>query len=711
VGAYVFKSGELFEQRYELLETLGVGGIGTVFKARQVDSNRTVALKIMHTEFAEDEVFQKRFLREGRSLNKLSHPNIVSVYHLGISEQGLPYLVMELVEGESLRRIINTQKRIRPETAIHICKQICSALDAMHKEGIVHRDIKPDNIIIMQTPEHDFVKIIDFGLVRIVEDHQRESQRLTATGVVLGSPAYMSPEQCRGQKVDSRSDIYSLTVCMFEMLAGKAPFASENFVELMYKHAKEPVPVLDASLLGSYTRGLNQFLQKGMSKETEVRYQSALEMLEFLERDALLKSGAAATGLSKKAVKQIAIALLVPSCLGLGGLYLYSHTQSKKNADSVALSQTIQNSAKSRHITMDSLGLLKSENLLLAAQNPTTPDDVKCQAYLMYGWERRTMKEGLDAAERASAIYAKMKAKGIKNEQLAFGSQLLLAEANYCNKNSDQSIDALEKLLSKDTPSQITMQMVLRAKALLAQMYAVKGMNEKSLSLLKEVLRWEYGLSYPASDYAMNTAMKLKRKDLAKKVVLQMSTLGPIADAARVTRSYNEPDVGEVCIEHGKAQIKNTTLNLKNVEKEPLTDAMYNFKIEESWLDIHKGNFESAKMRVSEIAAKTDGIELIKKDCFFTLPLVLIMRRLGLYDDGLAVASMQKNPNIDLKLMMADLFVLKGQLDKAKPFLDEKCSVVDPETGKSVAALERWQRLKDGTADCRKGICTWAGQY
>lgn len=710
MGAYVPKAGEVFEERYELLEMLGVGGIGTVFKAKQIDSGRFIALKIMHSGFAEDEIFKQRFLREGRSLNNLSHPNVVGVYHLGVSTNGLPYLAMELIEGQPLRRLLLDQKRIPPEKAIHICKQLCSALDAMHKEGIVHRDLKPDNIVIVQIPEPDFVKIIDFGLVRRVEG-QRESQRLTATGVVLGSPAYMSPEQCKGQKVDFRSDIYAVSVCMFEMLTGRTPFASENFVELMYKHAKEAVPAIEASILGPYQNGVNVFLQKGMSKDPNLRFQSAQEMLDYLENEELLKSGGNASQLSSGMVKTIALCALLPILFGLALFYLYRHTQEQEAAGSVKLSPRIQDSIKNRHLTADNLKLLKDEDLWLAAENPNNPDDVKCQAYLMYAWNRRTTKDGLDAAVKASALYEKMKDRGVINDTLSFATQLTLAESSYCNKKSDESVACLKALLAKPVPPQFPPQAVLRAKALLVQMYSEKGMTDKAIALLKEVTNWVFGLAYPASSYAMAASLRLKRYDLAKKALLQMSTLGAIADAARLSRIFHQPQVGQMCIEHGKAQIKSTTVNLQTVEKEPLTDAMFNFKIEESWLDIYAGNIATAKKRVMALSRKTPAIELIKKSSYYAFPLALIMRNLNMFEDAITVAGQCSAPDPQLKLLTAELYVLQGKLEQAKAYLPADYEINDPETGKLESAEERWRLLKEGKGDCTKGLCNWTGMY
>ncbi|MBX9688933.1 MAG: serine/threonine protein kinase [Candidatus Obscuribacterales bacterium] len=272
---------QIFEERYEILEVLGAGGVGTVYKARQLDAKRMVALKVLHEHLASDNEFKERFLREARSLNRLSHANIVTVYHLGLSDSGIPYLVMELVQGQSLRQVLLAQGSLELERSVNIVRQLCSALTVIHENGIVHRDLKPENIVLMQAPEPDFVKLIDFGLAR--NEVLPKEQKLTATGLLIGSPAYMSPEQCRGEKADSRSDLYSLTVCFYEMLSGHLPFAADNPIGMMYKHANEEPQLLSREQNAYGSDELDRFLLKGMRKDPLARFQKAEEMSAALE--------------------------------------------------------------------------------------------------------------------------------------------------------------------------------------------------------------------------------------------------------------------------------------------------------------------------------------------------------------------------------------------------------------------------------------------
>ncbi len=271
--------GEIFEQRYELLEFLGSGGGGTVFKARQNDADRLIALKILHQQNGFDDETTQRFLREAKALNKISHENIVSVYHLGISNGNLPYIAMELIQGSSLRAAITADGPMTMPRIFRIMKQLCSAVECMHNAGIIHRDLKPENIMLIQKPEPDTVKIIDFGLVKV--DNSTE-QKLTATGLLIGSVSYMSPEQCQGKKADVRSDLYALSVCMYEMLSGKLPFYADTPVGVMYKQIKEDAPELQMRSGKIVHPELRAFIRKGMEKDPSLRFQTATEMNDAL---------------------------------------------------------------------------------------------------------------------------------------------------------------------------------------------------------------------------------------------------------------------------------------------------------------------------------------------------------------------------------------------------------------------------------------------
>jgi tRNA A-37 threonylcarbamoyl transferase component Bud32 len=216
--------------RYELGEVLGRGGMATVYRATDTVLDRSVAVKLLAARYAGDERFVERFRREAQASARLNHPNIVSVFDTG-DQDGSHYIVMEVVEGQTLAEVMRREERLSPERSARIAGDIALALQAAHREGIVHRDVKPGNIMITREGE---VKVMDFGIARAAEEDQ-----LTQTGVVLGTAAYLSPEQSRGDPVDARSDVYSLGCVLREMLTGAPPFTGDTPVAIAYKHVHQ----------------------------------------------------------------------------------------------------------------------------------------------------------------------------------------------------------------------------------------------------------------------------------------------------------------------------------------------------------------------------------------------------------------------------------------------------------------------------------------
>ena len=232
---------ELINNRYEVKETIGRGGMATVYKASDRRLGRDVAIKVLKPDLARDDSFQERFQREAQAVAGLNHHTITSVYDTGEippdvpSDVACPYIVMEYVPGQTLRQLIR-EDRLSTEDAVNAMEGILDALAYSHRSGIVHRDIKPANVII--TPD-DRVKVMDFGIARAVEDTQAA---LTQTQAVLGTAQYLSPEQARGENVDARSDLYSAACVFFEMLTGRAPFVGEASVDIAAQHVRDAPP-------------------------------------------------------------------------------------------------------------------------------------------------------------------------------------------------------------------------------------------------------------------------------------------------------------------------------------------------------------------------------------------------------------------------------------------------------------------------------------
>ncbi len=267
--------GRLLGNRYEILEKIGNGGMATVYKAKCHVLNRYVAVKILRDEFTTDEEFIKRFEIEAQSAASITHPNIVSVYDVG-NEGSLYYIVMELIQGKTLKEIIVEERGALPwKWSVNIAIQIASALEIAHKNNIVHRDIKPHNIIIT---EDGVAKVTDFGIAKAVSN-----STITAFGTTIGSVHYFSPEHARGGYTDSKSDLYSLGVVMYEMLTGKVPFDADTPVSVALKHMQEdPIPPIEINK--NIPIAVNNIILKALRKDPNERYQTATEMLEDLRR-------------------------------------------------------------------------------------------------------------------------------------------------------------------------------------------------------------------------------------------------------------------------------------------------------------------------------------------------------------------------------------------------------------------------------------------
>ena len=261
--------GKMLGNRYEIIEKIGNGGMATVYKAKCHVLNRYVAVKVLRDEFTTDEEFIKRFAAEAQSAASLTHPNIVSIYDVG-HEDNLYYIVMELIKGKTLKQIINEDGKLPWKWSLNIASQIASALETAHRNKIIHRDIKPHNIIIT---EDGIAKVTDFGIAKVVSN-----STITAFGATIGSVHYFSPEHAKGGYTDEKSDIYSLGVVMYEMLTGQVPFDADTAVSVALKHMQEE-PIEPMELNPDIPKAVNDIIMKAMQKDTGLRYQSATEML------------------------------------------------------------------------------------------------------------------------------------------------------------------------------------------------------------------------------------------------------------------------------------------------------------------------------------------------------------------------------------------------------------------------------------------------
>jgi len=258
---------------YDVLEVLGTGGMGKVYKARNVTLERVVALKTLAAQFSTDDAFVQRFLKEARAAARLNHPNIVQIYDFGC-EEGVYFLAMEYVDGPSLRKLLG-HARLAERDAVLLIRHAVAALAVAHSQGIVHRDIKPDNLML--TAKRDRLKLVDLGIAKRMD----EDQGLTQTGQAVGTPQYISPEQIRGVKhIDARADIYSLGATFFQLVTGHAPFEGTSGALIMSMHLTHPLPD-PRTYVPELSIGVCRVLRKMMAKDREERYRD----VQALDRD------------------------------------------------------------------------------------------------------------------------------------------------------------------------------------------------------------------------------------------------------------------------------------------------------------------------------------------------------------------------------------------------------------------------------------------
>jgi serine/threonine protein kinase len=270
--------GFVLDERFEIISFVGQGGMSVVYKARQLQMDRLVAIKLLQRHLHDDDEAVQRFQREAKAVSVLEHPNIVQVYGFGCVD-GLLYMAVEFLQGKSLGELLKDEQRLAPERALPIFRQICDALVHAHERGVVHRDLKPSNVMLVGEPWQ--VKLVDFGIAKILPESGKDVQQLTRTGSLIGTALYMSPEQCGNQPADARSDIYSMGCLMYEILTGKPPFEGNTPYEVMSKHLTETVPP------SSYLRDdLAQIVMAAMEKDRTRRIQSAVELKEALRSPA-----------------------------------------------------------------------------------------------------------------------------------------------------------------------------------------------------------------------------------------------------------------------------------------------------------------------------------------------------------------------------------------------------------------------------------------
>jgi len=274
--------GQTLHGKYRIDERLKEGGMGTVYRGTHVLMDKTVAIKVLRPSLAADEKIVARFSREARAASRISHPNALSVTDFGEDENGTVFLVMEYLSGKTLKQVIRDEGALPLARVVDIMRQVGGALSVAHSQGVVHRDLKSDNIMLSSTSVGDHAKVLDFGIAKINEHEDVIDPGLTAPNLVIGTPQYMSPEQCsQDSEIDARSDIYSFGVILYEMLVGHVPFSGESPTMVMMKHLQDPVPsVLDER--SDLPPAVAKVVAKAMAKVPANRYQNVDDLIEDL---------------------------------------------------------------------------------------------------------------------------------------------------------------------------------------------------------------------------------------------------------------------------------------------------------------------------------------------------------------------------------------------------------------------------------------------
>ncbi|HIA53845.1 MAG TPA: serine/threonine protein kinase [Candidatus Melainabacteria bacterium] len=413
--------GTVLANRYELQSFIGQGGMSVVYKGQDKVLGKTVAIKLLLPHLVNDPITYARFQQEARAASSLSHTNIVSIYDFGAGENNEPYIVMDYLDGTPLNDAIRMLRGLALERSVAIFVQIADALQCAHSNNVLHRDLKPSNVLLIhQGPALDIVKLVDFGIAKLIPQDGGESLHLTKTGEVFGSPLYMSPEQCRGEKVDARSDVYSMGCLMYEVIAGKPPIVGANLMETLYKQLGEVPASFSVSCPDSKVpERLEAIVFKAFAKDPAMRHQSmeelAKDLHEFLDQmDAgwitnaklkleLLRLKIAPFVGREKKLLLIALAAVVV-CAVVAAQYLSIYFRDVREPPPRAASawSVIQKPPEEKSNFATYAGLLQADLKTYAPEGQTSPRYINGQQILAKFYEDNGhYREALDLRKKA----------------------------------------------------------------------------------------------------------------------------------------------------------------------------------------------------------------------------------------------------------------------------------------------------------------------
>jgi serine/threonine protein kinase len=391
VGAETNYVGQTLDGKYRLIAKLGEGGMGSVYLAVQSQIEREVAVKILRSEFKVNQTAVKRFLREARAASKLSHPHTITVYDFGQAMSGDLYIVMERLTGCSLADLLDDVGAMEAERAVHILSQICDSLTEAHRVGITHRDLKPENIYIEQKAGMpDFVKVLDFGIAKMRADDD-DIAKATQTGMICGTPTYMSPEQALGRDLDGRSDIYALGILLYELLTNQRPFEGDAAMEVMLKHINESPPDIFQRTGIRVPHGLQEAIEQLLAKDPTNRPPNCEEVKKLLVAGLstpLIGSIEDEPALNPDARNRPHMRAFLPEKTGLAG-----QSGATTDLDAARLSRGGQSSASTRRrdwfwptaailLLLAVIGMVLASVGSFSAEPPPTPSEARATSAL-----------------------------------------------------------------------------------------------------------------------------------------------------------------------------------------------------------------------------------------------------------------------------------------------------------------------------------------
>ena len=488
--------GAVFGGKYKVIDKIGSGGMGGVYRAEHQLMNRIVALKVLRSNLAHDEILLKRFHHEAKAASQISHPNAVTLFDYGVDNDS-PYLVMEYIEGMTLKGLIAAEAPLDIERVGDILHQICAALNEAHKAGIIHRDIKPDNFMVRKNDRgEDVVKVLDFGVAKSVGMGDMGDANLTQAGMIIGTPQYISPEQCQGKILDPRCDIYSLGICVYEMLTGDVPFRAPTVLELLVKvlhHGADPIRTFKPDL--NIPPEIDKAVMKSIEKDRDLRYATALEFYEAYDNaiPRFIKK-------EKKTALIAAAALCV--VLGVGLVYALNRAPVSEDTKKVeALAEAVKKAEKEKADALKRIEALRSKGAELLKQNDLEKADaIKKQQEAAESaeleketalWQAQVAKEQAEKAlaearkgqaENANALKVQQEAARKAEEE----KQKAIKQAEEAKREAERQAEALRKKGEEEKALALKIQQEAQAQAEKEKEIALKKAEKERDALIHE---------------------------------------------------------------------------------------------------------------------------------------------------------------------------------------------------------------------------------